>query len=172
MGFPVVGLAARAILVALLEWYRKSELSSDRAGLLSIQDPEVAMMAMLKMAGGIPNGTTWQNEYNLDEFINQAEEYRTGGDVADQVYKVLNLMATTHPFWTLRLSEIRTWIENGDYDRIIRGEYARRGDADPAYKDDLASAAKAYTEDAKGMMDTMSDAARRMSDSIKGGFKK
>jgi Zn-dependent protease with chaperone function len=172
MGFPVVGLAARAVLVALLEWYRKSELSSDRAGLLSIQDPEIAMMAMLKMAGGIPNGTKWQAEYNLDEFINQAEEYRTGGDVADQVYKVLNLMATTHPFWTLRLSEIRTWIENGDYDRILRGEYARRGDPDPAYKDDLAAAAKAYSEGAKGMMDTMSDAARRMSDSIMGGFKK
>ena len=39
MGFPIVGLAARAVLVALLEWSRKSELSCDRAGLLSIQDP-------------------------------------------------------------------------------------------------------------------------------------
>jgi Zn-dependent protease with chaperone function len=172
MGFPVVGLAARAVLVALLEWYRKSELSSDRAGLLSIQDPEVAMMAMLKMAGGIPNGTTWQKEYNLNEFIDQAEEYRTGGDVADQVYKVLNLMASTHPYWTLRLSEIRAWIENGDYDRILRGEYARRGDPDSAYKDDLSAAAKAYSEGAKGMMDTMGDAAKRMSESIMGGFKK
>src|SRR5262249_49152002 len=43
MGFPIVGLAARAVLVGLLEWYRKSELSSDRAGLLAVQDPEVAM---------------------------------------------------------------------------------------------------------------------------------
>jgi hypothetical protein len=34
MGFPIVGLAARAVLVGLLEWYRKSELSSDRAGLV------------------------------------------------------------------------------------------------------------------------------------------
>ncbi|TFH65271.1 MAG: M48 family peptidase, partial [Gemmatimonadales bacterium] len=66
MGFPVVGLAARAVLVALLEWYRKSELSSDRAGLLTVQDPKVAMGAMLKMAGGIPNGGKWDNEYSLD----------------------------------------------------------------------------------------------------------
>jgi Zn-dependent protease with chaperone function len=172
MGFPIVGLAARAVLVALLEWYRKSELSSDRAGLLTVQDPEIAMMAMLKMAGGIPDGKKWDDEYNLDEFIVQAEEYRTGGDVADQVYKVLNLMATTHPFWTLRVSEIRAWIEAGDYDRILRGEYQRRGDPDPAYKDDLAAAAKAYSEDAKDMMDTMKDAARRMSDSIREGFKR
>ena len=172
MGFPIVGLAARAVLVALLEWYRKSELSSDRAGLLTVQDPEVAMMAMLKMAGGIPDGSKYQNEYNLDEFIVQAEEYRTGGDVADQVYKVLNLMATTHPFWTLRVSEIRSWIEAGNYDRILRGEYPRRGDPDPAYKDDLAAAAKAYSEGAKGMMDTMAEAARRMGESFREGFKR
>jgi Zn-dependent protease with chaperone function len=172
MGFPIVGLAARAVLVALLEWYRKSELSSDRAGLLAVQDPQVAMMAMLKMAGGIPDGSKYQNEYNLDEFIVQAEEYRTGGDVADQVYKVLNLMATTHPFWTLRVSEIRSWIEAGEYDRILRGEYSRRGDPDPAYKEDLAAAARAYSEGAKGMMDTMAEAARRMSESFMGGFKR
>jgi Zn-dependent protease with chaperone function len=174
MGFPVVGLAARAVLVALLEWYRKSELSSDRAGLLTVQDPEVAMMAMLKMAGGIPNGDggRWEAEYSLDEFITQAEEYRSGGDVADQVYKVLNLMATTHPFYVLRVSEIRDWIEAGDYDRIIRGEYARRGDPDPAIQEDLKAAAKAYAEGAKGMVDTMTDAARRMGEAFRDGFKK
>ena len=108
------------------------------------------MRAMLKMAGGIPNGGKWQTEYSLDEFIVQAEEYRTGGDVADQVYKVLNLMATTHPFYVLRVSEIRDWIEGGDYDRIIRGEYPRRGDPDPAIQEDLKAAAKAYAEGAKG----------------------
>ncbi|MCJ7630563.1 MAG: M48 family metallopeptidase [Longimicrobiales bacterium] len=172
MGFPVVGLAARAVLVALLEWYRKSELSSDRAGLLTVQDPKVAMGAMLKMAGGIPNGGKWDNEYSLDEFIVQAEEYRTGGDVADQVYKVLNLMATTHPFYVLRVSEIREWIEGGDYDRIIRGEYARRGDPDPAIQDDLKAAAKAYAEGARDIMDTMTDAARRMGEAFRDGFKK
>jgi len=166
MGFPIVGLAARAILVALLEWYRKAELSSDRAGLLSVQNPEVAMKAMLKMAGG---GTS--EESNLDEFITQAEEYRTGGDVADQVFKVLNLMGTTHPFYVLRVSEIRAWIEGGDYDRIIRGEYPRREDPDSDIKDDLAAAAKAYSEEAKGMMDTMSEAAKRMGESLRSGFK-
>jgi len=171
MGFPIVGMAARAVLLGLMEWSRKAELSSDRAGLLSIQDPEVAMMAMLKMAGGIPNGTNWQTEYNLEEYIKQAEEYRTGGDVADQVFKVLNLVVTTHPFWTLRLAEIRTWIEGGHYDRIIRGEYPRREDPDSNIKDDLAAAAKAYSEEAKGMMDTMSDAAKRMGESLRGGFK-
>ena len=38
--YTLAGLAIRPILMALLEWYRKSELSSDRAGLLAVQDPD------------------------------------------------------------------------------------------------------------------------------------
>ena len=167
MGFPIVGLAARAVLVALLEWYRKSELSCDRAGLLTVQDPEVVMRTMLKMAGGGSSKDT-----SLQEFIVQAEEYKQSGDVVDQVFKVLNLMATTHPFYVLRVSELRTWIEGGDYDRIIRGEYPRRGEADPALQDDLRAAAQAYAEGAKDFMDDIAEAAKRMGSDLMGGFNK
>ncbi len=167
MGFPIVGLAARAVLVALLEWYRKSELSCDRAGLLTVQDPEVVMRTMLKMAGGGSSTDT-----SLQEFIVQAEEYKQSGDVADQVFKVLNLMATTHPFYVLRVSELRTWIEGGDYDRIVRGEYPRRGEADPALQEDLRAAAQAYAEGAKDFMEDIAEAAKRMGSDLMGGFKK
>jgi Zn-dependent protease with chaperone function len=167
MGFPIVGLAARAVLVALLEWSRKSELSCDRAGLLGVQDPEIVMRTMLKMAGG---GST--EETSLQEFIIQAEEYQEGGDVADQVFKVLNLMFQTHPFYVLRVSELRAWIESGDYDRIIRGEYARRGEPDPAYQDDLKEAAAAYAEGARDFLDTMADAAKRAGSEFMSGFKR
>ncbi|MSR35765.1 MAG: M48 family peptidase [Gemmatimonadetes bacterium] len=170
MGFPIVGLAARAVLVGLLEWNRKSELSSDRAGLLGVQDPEIAMRAMLKMAGG---GS--RSETNLQEFIQQAEEYRTGGDVADQVYKIMNIIGSTHPFWVLRLSETRSWIESGGYDRILRGEYARRGETDPDYQEDLREAADSYTQGAKDLLDSMAVAVRSVGDSILGelsGFRR
>jgi Zn-dependent protease with chaperone function len=166
MGFPVVGLAARAVLVALLEWSRKSELSCDRAGLLSIQDPEIVMRTMMKMAGG---GTSEQ--MNLQEFIVQAEDYQESGDVADQVFKILNLIGSTHPFYVLRVSELRGWIEGGDYDRIVRGEYARRGEEDEAYKEDLREAASAYAEGAKDLLDTMTAAAKKMGEQFMGGRK-
>jgi Zn-dependent protease with chaperone function len=166
MGFPIVGLAARAVLVALLEWNRKSELSCDRAGLLAIQDSEVVMRTMLKMAGGGSD-----QETSLQEFIVQAEEYRDAGDIADQVFKILNLIGSTHPFWVIRVSELRTWIEGGDYDRILRGEYSRRGDADRAYQDDLREAAKAYADGAKDFLDTMTAAAKRMGEQFMGTFK-
>jgi Zn-dependent protease with chaperone function len=167
MGFPIVGLAARAVLVALLEWSRKSELSCDRAGLLGVQDPEVVMRTMLKMAGG---GNA--DESSLQEFIVQAEEYREGGDVADQVFKVLNLLGQTHPFYVLRVSELREWIESGNYDRIIRGEYARRGEPDPAYQEDLREAAAAYAEGAKDFIDTVADAAKRAGSDFLSGFRR
>ncbi len=167
MGFPIVGLAARAVLVALLEWSRKSELSSDRAGLLAIQTPQGVMGTMLKMAGGGDS-----EEMNLDEFIVQAEEYRESGDVADQVFKVLNLMGQSHPFYVLRVAEIRSWIEEGEYDRILRGEYQRRDEPDPAYTDDLREAAQAYSQGAKDLFGQVTDAAKRMADDIMGGAKR
>ena len=167
LGFPIVGLAARAVLVALLEWYRKSELSSDRAGLLAVQDPDIAMMTMLKMAGG---GDT--DELSLPEFMKQAEEYREGGDVADQVFKILNLLGTTHPFFVLRVHEMRMWIESGAYDRILRGEYPKRGEPDQEYSEDLREAAGAYAEGARDFLDSMAGAARRMGDSFMSGFGK
>jgi len=167
MGFPIVGLAARAILVALLEWQRKSELSSDRAGLLTVQDPEIVLGTMLKMAGGGEAAET-----SLQEYIIQAEEYREGGDVVDQVFKVLNLLAQTHPFYTIRVSELRAWIETGDYDCIVRGEYSRRAEPDPAYKDDLKAAASSYADDAKDFVDNIADAAKRMGSDFMSGFKK
>ena len=167
MGFPIVGLAARAVLVALLEWSRKAELSADRAGLLTVQDPEKVMGTMLKMAGG---GTS--EETDLQAFINQADEYRETGDVADQVFKVLNLVFQTHPFYVLRVGELRNWIEAGDYDRVLRGEYARTDEPDPAYQEDLREAAKAYSEEARDFLDVLGDAARRMGSDLMGGFKR
>ena len=167
LGFPLVGLAARAILIALLEWSRKSELSSDRAGLLAIQEPDEVMGSMLKMAGGGSD-----EETSLPEFIRQAEQYRESGDMADQVFKVLNLLGQSHPFWVLRVSELRGWIEAGEYDRILRGEYQRRGDPDPAYAEDLAEAADSYKAGAREMLGQMAGAAKRAGESFWDSFRK
>jgi predicted Zn-dependent protease len=153
--------AALAGRVGLLEWYRKSELSSDRAGLLGVQDPQVVYRAMLKMAGG---GKT--DEMSVTAFLEQAEAYRESEDVADAVFKVLNLMATTHPFYVLRVSELRSWVESGAYDRILGGDYVQRGEPEREYAEDLSEAASAYQRDAREFVDDLTAAARRMRDAI------
>ena len=167
MGFPIVGLAARAVLLGLLEWSRKAELSADRAGLLAIQDPDRVLSGMLKMAGGGSD-----EETSLAEFIRQAEDYRDSGDLADRIFKVLNVLGESHPFWVLRVSELRAWIESGAYDRILRGEYQRRGEPNPDYAEDLSEAANAYGKGAKEMLDQMAGAARKAGESFWETFRK
>lgn len=164
MGFPIVGLAARAVLVALLEWYRKAELSCDHAGILAVQDPEPGLRVMLKFAGGA------SGQANLGEFVRQSEEYREEGELADQVFKVLNVLGSTHPFPVIRVAEMRAWFESGAYERIIAGEYRRRGEPDAPYREDLSEAARAYREAAKETFGQATDAARKVVDSFRSGF--
>jgi Zn-dependent protease with chaperone function len=165
MGYPIVGLAARAVLIGLLEWYRKSELSSDRAGLLACQDPQVALRTSLRLAGGGRD-----DETDLNEFLAQADEYRETGDVADSVFKVLNLLGTTHPFHTLRAAEMRDWVEAGEYDRILRGEYHRRGEPPTPLLDDLLAAGQSYSEGAREFFDQMADGARDATERMRQAF--
>jgi hypothetical protein len=150
--------------VALLEWYRKAELSCDRAGILSVQDPEPGLRVMLKFAGGASSSA------NLAEFIRQSEEYREEGELADQVFKVLNVLGSTHPFPVIRVAEMRSWFESGAYERIIAGEYRRRGEPDAPYREDLSEAARAYRESARDTFGQATDAARRVVDSFRSGF--
>jgi len=174
-GFPIVGLAARAILVALLEWYRKSELSSDRAGLLGVQDPRIVYRAMLAMAGGggtlyhamLASGRPGTPEVtSVPAFLEQAEAYQESHDVMEAVFKVLNVLGTTHPFYVLRVSELKAWIESGAYDEILKGNYPRRGDPEPEYISDLSAAATSYKEGAKDFVDDLATSAKKMRDSL------
>src|SRR5690349_622453 len=49
---PIGSMVLRGIIAALYEWWRKAELSADRAGLLAGQDPAAALRAHMKLAGG------------------------------------------------------------------------------------------------------------------------
>jgi Zn-dependent protease with chaperone function len=165
LGYPIVGLGARAVLVGLLEWYRKSELSSDRAGLLACQEPQVALGTSLRLAGGGRD-----EETDLNEFLAQADEYRESGDAADSVFKVLNLLGTTHPFHTLRAAELRDWVEGGDYDRILRGEYHRRSDPQAPYMEDLRAAGQSYQDGARELFDQVATGARDAAERVRQTF--
>ena len=148
-GVGLPPLVMMAVLLALLEWYRKSELSADRAGLLACQDPQIAYSTFMKMAGGRHTG-----ELSLDQFLQQAADYDQSPDLLDDIYKVLNLLGQTHPFPVLRLSELKPWVDAGHYQTILDGNYPRRAD-DPASQDarpeelfrDYQAAGDAYKSD-------------------------
>ena len=122
----LASLAVLPVRLAFLEWSRKSELSADRAGLLGGQDVVVAQRVDMKMAGG-GRGEAFAGQLNVDAFMQQAHEYAASGEGLDVVYKVLSTLALTHPMHTVRAAELQRWVAAGDYDRILRGEYVRRG---------------------------------------------
>jgi Zn-dependent protease with chaperone function len=139
---PFGQFGLRAIIMALKEWYRKAELSCDRAGLLVSQDPAAVTRVQMKMAGGAR-----LEDMNLQAFLAQAEEYESTGDAREGVIRILNLMNATHPFAVLRALEIKRWVESGDYERILAGDYPKRAD-DPrtSFIDEVRAAAASYKQ--------------------------
>ncbi|NJQ13835.1 M48 family metallopeptidase [Streptomyces bohaiensis] len=122
---PLGNIAIMAIVSALREWFRKSELSADRAGLLVGQDLDASLRGLMKLAGG--NNL---HHMNVDAFLKQAEEYEAGGDVRDSVLKILTVLPRTHPFAAVRAAELNRWAKTRDYQRLCHGHYPRR-DEDP-----------------------------------------
>ncbi|MEO3754889.1 M48 family metallopeptidase [Streptomyces sp. B6B3] len=148
---PLGNIAIMAIVSALREWFRKSELSADRAGLLVGQDPQASMRGLMKLAGG-----NHLHEMNVDAFLEQAEEYEAGGDLRDSVLKILNVLPRTHPFAVVRAAELRKWAQSRDYQRIMDGHYPRRGeDRDASVSDSFRESANHYTSTMRSSKDPL-----------------
>jgi hypothetical protein len=162
---PFAGIALMPIEIALFEWLRKSELSCDRAGLLAGQVPLHAIAAEMKLAGGEAafGGEGVADELSVEEFIDQAEEYEYNENVLDVALKYLNTVYSSHPFHTVRAAELRRWVTSGDYEKILRGDYIRRGDETDLGRD-YGSAANYYKTQAKqmfGQVGEMIDKAKK-----------
>ena len=139
---PIGYIGLRAIIWGLEEWFRKSELSCDRAGLLAGQDVEAARRALMKLAGG-----PQLSELNPDAFREQAHEYDAVPDLRDSVLKLLQLQGNTHPFAVVRFAELDRWATNGSYESILAGDYPRRDtDRDAKFTDEVRNAANSYRD--------------------------
>jgi Zn-dependent protease with chaperone function len=159
----LTGLVLLPIELALMEWYRKAELSSDRAGLLAAQNPEASMRLFLLLAGGEPH----DDEQSLDEFLVQAAEYETSDNALDAVFKVMNVAFRTHPFNTVRAAELQRWIQSGAYDRIRRGEYPKRSEQrERPLSDDYAAAASDYEKETRSAVDQVSSLFRNAREAV------
>ena len=121
--FAIGYIGLRVIIAGLEEWYRKSELSCDRAGVLASQDPAAARRALMKLAGG-----SRISELSPDAFLEQAREYDAVPDVREGLLKMLQMQGTTHPFAVVRFAELDRWVAHGEYQDILAGTYPRRED--------------------------------------------
>ena len=170
---PVLAsIAVLPVRLAFLEWSRKSELSADRAGLLGVQDIVAAQRLDMKMAGG-GRGEGFAAQMNVDAFMQQAHEYAAAGEGLDVVYKVLSTLALTHPMHTVRAAELQRWVGAGEYDRILRGEYVRRGteQGERPLREDFAAAGAYYAEEARDLATQVAGAARRAAERARDAFR-
>jgi Zn-dependent protease with chaperone function len=137
-GLPAfAGLPLMAIRLALLEWFRGAELSCDRAAAIVTRDPLAVCRALMILAGGEAAA-----ELNLDAFIAQAMDYDIGGKGLERITKLLQDMNVTHPLPVRRVRMLLDWVRTGEYDRIIGGEYIRKGEEPPLRAE--ADAAQAH----------------------------
>lgn len=139
---PAGAIAMRAVIAALREWQRKTELSCDRAGLLACQDPQAALRTHLALAGDIGG------QVDIASFLAQAKEYEEVEDIRDSLLKLLHTEHRTHPLVVVRAAELQRWSASEEYREILTGTYARREDDRPASNltDDVKSAARSYKE--------------------------
>jgi len=142
-------LVMQGLVLALMEWDRKSELSADRAGLLACQDPEVAMGLLVRTAGGALEGL------ELEAFTAQAEEYEKSTDLLDSVYKALQQIGLSHPMTAVRARELRKWSLEGEYRSILEGSYPRTGDPKPDVNEEIRKAQEQYRDDMKQSEDPL-----------------
>ena len=110
----------------------------------------------------------------VEAFLVQAREYEELGGALDRVFKILNTLGQTHPFNTLRAAELQRWIEAGHYDRILRGEYTRRGteSEERPIQPDVEEARDYYMKEAKAVVTDVVDSAKRAAQAFSDAIKK
>jgi Zn-dependent protease with chaperone function len=136
----LMGVPFRAVETVLLEWYRAAELSSDRAATLVVRDPKIVCRMLMVAASGLP-----AEQLNLDAFMAQAMEYESWDAPSDRVRRFFSEINITHPYAVRRVSEVMRWVQSGEYDRILRGEYRTR-DQKSTVTDEAGDAMEYYSE--------------------------
>lgn len=106
-----------SISSALLAWARRAELSCDRAALLVVQDPHIIGNVMMKLAGG-----TMASKIDYQEFLAQGKEFQKNYDekALDKFWANILNAGMTHPFPVWRVSEILEWVEDGEYEEVLK----------------------------------------------------
>jgi Zn-dependent protease with chaperone function len=125
---------------ALMEWGRATELSADRAAALVTRDPLVVCRTLMSLAAG-----AMVDELDLDLFMRQGMDYKEKGSGLERLTRLMLDLGVTHPLPVKRTHELMAWVRSGEYERIVGGEYARRGDPVDA-RSDSSEAVSFYSE--------------------------
>jgi Zn-dependent protease with chaperone function len=116
-------MLAQSLQERMLAWVRCAEFSCDRAALLAVQDPQVVMSVLMKLAGGSP---TLAPRLNLEAFVEQAKSYdAVSASEMGELLKNVQVQPLTHPLPVLRAREIDRWASSPDYQALLK--HPKRG---------------------------------------------
>ena len=160
-----IRLPFRAVLAVLLEWSRSAELTADRAGALACRDPVAYCRMLMVMAAGVPS-----SRLDLDAFLVQASEYQEWDSRWDRIQRVLAERRGTHPYAVRRVQQLMEWVHSGDYDRILGGQYPRRGESD--LRGDTDKASEHYVNKMWNLYRDANDSTQGLRDKIDGWIKR
>ena len=104
------------------------------------------------LAGGVRS-----RKLDLDAFIRQANDYEEWSSGWDKLNRMRSELSLTHSRPVRRVKEITEWVQSGEYDRIVAGEYPTRDQQADARKE-AGEAYELYKERFRGS--SASSAAR------------
>ena len=108
---------ASIIKLPLMEWYRISDYTADRMGLLCCQDINAAITTMIKKAG-LPKKC--YNNIDVQSFVQQARDFEENfTDMMDRVVKVLSIRSAEFPWLVVRAGKLYDWYHSDEYRQII-----------------------------------------------------
>lgn len=108
---------ASIIKLPLMEWYRISDYTADRMGLLCCQDINAAITTMIKKAG-LPKKC--YNNIDVQSFVQQARDFEANfTDVMNRVVKVLSIRSAEFPWLVVRAGKLFDWYHSDEYKQII-----------------------------------------------------
>lgn len=113
---PIIGDLMGTVRYFLMYWYRMSEFTADRAGLLACQNEEAVLNSIIKMAG-VPQ--KYYQSIDRNAILEQAREFEALLSGDEQIMKNLSILDDTHPWTILRAAELIKWIDSGEYEKII-----------------------------------------------------
>ncbi|HXW82603.1 MAG TPA: M48 family metallopeptidase [Acidimicrobiales bacterium] len=155
------GIPLRAVYLVMLEWWRKAELSADRASALVVGDPLVPCQMLMRIAGGALEGMS------LDAFLAQAAAFEDEEDMYARWSRTRWQAWQSHPFAVRRTRELMKWVNEGSYDRIRDGAYIRRGQEPPAPRE-LDAAVAHYQERFVKILETATGGIERALGQLEG----
>jgi Zn-dependent protease with chaperone function len=158
----LAGLPLLAIRTALLEWSRAAELSCDRAAALVTRSPTEVCRTLMTLAAGEAAA-----DLNLDAFVAQGMDYRKSGGGLERISRLLMQLNLTHPLPVRRVHELLAWVREGEYDRIVGGEYLRRGE-EYTLREEADVAGQHYGERVRNVFrdagDSVADVGKQLGD--------